>query len=96
MLIRPAPPVLRSNPYAIPALIAAGLTVAAVRAGIYGLPTALGAAAVCFAIRMIGARFHLNAPGPLGNGRHHGQRGDHHDRDRRGDDQHGDDRGASD
>jgi len=58
--------VLRSELYAIPALVAAAITVAAMRMGIYGLPTALGAAAVCFAIRMLGVQFGLNAPTPCG------------------------------
>jgi uncharacterized membrane protein YeiH len=52
--------------YAIPALIAAGITVATIRMGIYGLSAALAAAAVCFVIRMLGVHFGLNAPGPPG------------------------------
>jgi uncharacterized membrane protein YeiH len=58
--------VLCSDLYAIPALVAAVLTVGAIQAGIYGLPAALGAAAVCFVVRMLGVRFRLQAPGPLG------------------------------
>ena len=65
-LIGKIPTVLRSELYAIPALVAAAITVAAMRMGIYGLPTALGAAAVCFVIRMLGVRFGLNAPTPRG------------------------------
>jgi uncharacterized membrane protein YeiH len=65
-LVRQIPSVLRSDLYAIPALIAGALAAGAVRAGLYGLPAALGAAAVCFAIRMLGVRFGLNAPGPPG------------------------------
>jgi uncharacterized membrane protein YeiH len=65
-LIRQIPSVLRSDLYAIPALIAAALTAGAVRAGIYALPAALGAAAVCFVVRMLGWRFQLHAPGPRG------------------------------
>jgi uncharacterized membrane protein YeiH len=65
-LIGKIPTVLRSGLYAIPALVAAAITVAAMRMGLYGLPTALGAAAVCFAIRMLGVRFGLNAPTPRG------------------------------
>jgi uncharacterized membrane protein YeiH len=71
-LVREIPSVLHSELYAIPALVAAALTAGAVRAGIYGLPAALGAAAVCFAIRMLGIRFRLNAPGPPGAGPHEG------------------------
>jgi uncharacterized membrane protein YeiH len=66
-LVRRIPSVLRSDLYAIPALVAAGITVATAKAGLYGLPAALGAAAVCFVIRMLGVRFRLNAPGPPGN-----------------------------
>lgn len=65
-LIGQVPTVLRSELYAIPALIAACLTVAAIRLDVYSLATALGAAAVCFVIRMLGVRYQLNAPGPRG------------------------------
>ncbi|GAB7068859.1 trimeric intracellular cation channel family protein [Mycobacterium hodleri] len=65
-LVRQIPTVLRSELYAIPALVAAAITVATMRMGLYGLPAALGAAAVCFVIRMIGVRFGLNAPSPPG------------------------------
>jgi uncharacterized membrane protein YeiH len=66
-LIRQIPTVLRSELYAIPALVAAAITVATMRLGYYDLPAALGAAAVCFAIRMAGVRYGLNAPSPPGN-----------------------------
>lgn len=69
VLVGQIPTVLRSELYAIPALAAAVLTVAAVEAGVYGLPAALGAAAVCFVIRMLGVRFGLNAPTPPGTRR---------------------------
>ncbi len=65
-LVRQIPSVLRSELYAIPALIAASLTVAAVHLDVYGLPAALAAAAVCFTIRMLGVGFGLNAPRPPG------------------------------
>jgi uncharacterized membrane protein YeiH len=65
-LVGQIPTVLRSELYAIPALVAAAITVATMRLGVYGLPAALGAAAVCFAIRMLGVRFGLNAPTPPG------------------------------
>jgi uncharacterized membrane protein YeiH len=65
-LVGQVPVVLRSELYAIPALIAAAITVAAIRMDVYGLPAALAAAVVCFAIRMLGVRFGLNAPGPPG------------------------------
>ena len=70
VLIGQIPTVLRSELYAIPALVAAAITVAAIRLDLYGLAAALGAAAVCFVIRMLGVRFGLNAPGPLGTNRH--------------------------
>jgi uncharacterized membrane protein YeiH len=75
-LVREIPSVLQSELYAVPALIAAAITVATVRAGVYGLSAALGAAAVCFVIRMLGVRFGLNAPGPPGS-RDPGSRDEH-------------------
>ena len=66
VMVGQIPTVLRSELYAIPAIVAAGITVATVQWGIYGLPAALAAAAVCFVIRMLGVRFGLNAPGPPG------------------------------
>ncbi len=65
-LVGQIPTVLRSELYAIPALAAAAITVAALELGIYGLPAALAAIGVCFVIRMLGVRFGLNAPGPPG------------------------------
>jgi uncharacterized membrane protein YeiH len=65
-LVGEVPSVLRSDLYAIPALVAAGITVVLVEARLYGLSTALGAAAVCFVIRMLGVRFGLQAPRPPG------------------------------
>lgn len=66
VLLGQIPTVLRSELYAIPALVAAAITVAAIRLDVYGLAAALVAAAVCFVIRMLGVRFQLNAPGPPG------------------------------
>ena len=57
VLIRRVPAVLTSGLYAIPALVAATITVVATRTGIYGLPAALCAAAACFGIRMLGVRW---------------------------------------
>lgn len=57
VLIRQVPTVLTSELYAIPALLATA-------AGVYGLPAAVGAAGLCFGIRLLGVRFGLNAPGP--------------------------------
>jgi uncharacterized membrane protein YeiH len=58
------PTVLRRELYAIPAMVAAGITVAVMHLDAYGVGTALAAAAVCFAIRMVGVRYDINAPGP--------------------------------
>jgi uncharacterized membrane protein YeiH len=66
VLIRRIPVVLRSELYAIPALAAALIVVAADRIGMYGVPAAVGAAVLCFVIRLVGVRFGLNAPGPPG------------------------------
>jgi uncharacterized membrane protein YeiH len=66
VLIRQIPTVLRSELYAIPALIGAAVTVAATRADVYGLPAAVVAAALCVTVRLLGVRFDLNAPKPPG------------------------------
>ncbi len=60
------PVVLRSELYAIPALVAATIVVATDRAGGYGVPAALLAAGTCFAIRMLGVHYRINAPRPPG------------------------------
>jgi uncharacterized membrane protein YeiH len=59
--------VLRSELYAIPALVAATVTVVTDRTGVYGVPAAVGAAVTCFVIRMVGVRYGLNAPRPRGD-----------------------------
>ena len=61
------PVVLRSELYAIPALAAATVVVIADRTGIYSVSVAVGAAALCFAVRMLGVRYQLNAPLPPGS-----------------------------
>ena len=66
MMIGQIPTVLRSELYAIPALIGAGCAAVTYRLGVHGTAAALGCAAVCFVIRMIGVRFDLNAPRPPG------------------------------
>lgn len=63
-LIGRVPVVLRSELYAIPALAGALVVVATDRLGVFGVAAAGGAAALCFAIRMLGVRFGLNAPVP--------------------------------
>jgi uncharacterized membrane protein YeiH len=67
-LIQRVPTVLRSELYAIPALIGATITVLSIRLGVYGAVAAVGAAVACFSIRMLGVHFGLNAPGPPGQG----------------------------
>lgn len=64
MLIGDVPSVLTSGLYAIPALVGATIAVATVRDEVLGIPGAVLAAAACFAIRMVGVRFKLNAPVP--------------------------------
>ena len=69
VLIRRVPSVLSSGLYAIPALVGAALAVISTSTGVnqvLGAPVAVGAAAVCFAIRMVGLRFGLDAPRPPG------------------------------
>jgi uncharacterized membrane protein YeiH len=59
------PVVLRSELYAIPALVAATITVVASKVDAYGAPVAVIAAVICFGIRMLGVRFGINAPRPV-------------------------------
>jgi uncharacterized membrane protein YeiH len=71
VLIRQVPSVLSSGLYAIPALVGAALFVAADSVGVQdvlGVPVALGAAVVCFLIRMVGLHFGIDAPKPPGTG----------------------------
>ncbi len=67
MVTQRVPTVMRSELYAIPALLGATLSVIAVSVGAYGLPAALAAAGTCFALRMVGVRYDLNAPRPRGH-----------------------------
>jgi uncharacterized membrane protein YeiH len=64
VLVAQVPTVLHSDLYAVPALIGAAITVATTRAGAYGVAAAVGAAAACFVIRMVGVRYGLNVPRP--------------------------------
>ena len=69
VLIRQVPSVLSSGLYAIPALVGAAVVVVAATSGVnqvLGAPVALGAAGICFVIRMIGVHFKLDAPRPPG------------------------------
>lgn len=58
------PIVLRSELYAIPALAGALVVVITDQLGVLGVPAAVGAAALCFGIRMLGVRFGIDAPSP--------------------------------
>ena len=72
VLVGEVPSVLSSGLYAVPALVGASLTVAATGTGVdqvLGAPAALGAAGVCFVIRLLGLHFGLDAPRPPGGGR---------------------------
>jgi uncharacterized membrane protein YeiH len=69
VLIRRVPSVLSSGLYAIPALVGAALVVVAEIGSVnhvLGAPVALGAAVLCFGIRMVGLHFDLDAPKPPG------------------------------
>lgn len=63
-LIGQLPSVLSTGFYAVPALIGAGIVVAASGLGVDRLPAVLVAAGACFLIRMLGVHFSLNAPHP--------------------------------
>ncbi|TQN44040.1 putative membrane protein YeiH [Blastococcus colisei] len=67
VLIRQVPSVLSSGLYAVPALVGATVVVVADVLGARGAVAAIGAAAVCFAIRMVGVHFDVNAPFPPGS-----------------------------
>lgn len=68
VLIQKIPSVLTSGLYAIPALVGAFIVVAADRIGAAGPLAAIVAAAVCFAIRMLGVRYDVQAPRPRETG----------------------------
>lgn len=62
VLVRRIPSVLNRGLYAIPAVVAAVITMAAIRGDVYGAPAAVLAAVACFGVRMLGVRFKINAP----------------------------------
>src|SRR4051794_1912767 len=68
VVIREIPSVLSSGLYAIPALVGATVAVVALELGVGGLAAGLVAAAVCFAIRMVGVHFDIDAPRPRAAG----------------------------
>jgi uncharacterized membrane protein YeiH len=71
VLIRQVPSVLSTGLYAVPALVAAVITVAASSIGVYSWQAATVAAAACFLIRVVGVHLSLNAPEPPGAARSH-------------------------
>lgn len=70
MMVSRIPVVLRSELYAVPALAGACLLVVAQQIGVAVVPAAIGGAALCFGIRMLGVRYDLHAPAPRGVDRH--------------------------
>ena len=68
VLVRRIPSVLSSGLYAIPALIGATATVVVTELHVYGLATAVAAAALCFVVRMVGVHFGIDAPRPRAAG----------------------------
>ena len=62
VLIGRIPVVLRSELYALPALAGALALVVAAELGAPEVPAAVGGAALCFVIRMVGVRYGLHAP----------------------------------
>src|SRR3954453_10655541 len=66
VLVGRVPVVLSSELYAIPALAGALALVASDQLGAAEVPAAVGAALLCFGIRMLGVYFDLDAPTPPG------------------------------
>ncbi len=64
ILLREIPVVLRTGLYAIPALFGASVVVAAVKSDSYNVAFPIIGAVVCFAIRIVGVYFDLDAPKP--------------------------------
>jgi uncharacterized membrane protein YeiH len=69
VLIRQVPSVLSSGLYAVPALLGATAVVVADLLDVRGAVAAVGAAALCFCIRMVGVHFDVDAPLPPGSRR---------------------------
>jgi len=65
IMVRQVPAVLSSGLYAIPALIGATATVVLTLLDVHGPATAVGAAVLCFGIRMVGVHYDLDAPMPF-------------------------------
>lgn len=73
VLIRQVPSVLSSGLYAVPALVGATAVVVVELFDVRTAFTTVGAAALCFAIRMVGVHFDVHAPFPPGTRRPEGQ-----------------------
>jgi uncharacterized membrane protein YeiH len=69
VMVRRIPTVLRSELYAVPALLGAAVAVVAARLDVTPLVGALAGAAVCLLVRLLGVGFRLNAPSPPGTRR---------------------------
>jgi uncharacterized membrane protein YeiH len=63
ILVHEIPTVLRGGLYAVPALVGAGIVVAAYKAGDHTVAFPIVGAAVCFLMRMAGLRYDLGLPG---------------------------------
>jgi uncharacterized membrane protein YeiH len=72
MMIGRVPVVLRSELYAVPALVGALVMVAGVEAGLPAGPCAIAGALMCFVVRMLGVHYGLEAPVPRGAPGHDG------------------------
>ena len=66
VLVRRVPNVLRSELYAIPALLGATVAVLITRAAVTPLAASLAGAVVCLVVRLLGVGFRLDAPRPPG------------------------------
>jgi uncharacterized membrane protein YeiH len=62
ILLREIPVVLRTDLYAIPALIGASIVVVGAKVGTHSLVLPLAGAAVCFAIRVAAIHFDVRVP----------------------------------
>jgi uncharacterized membrane protein YeiH len=62
ILVREVPTVLRGGLYAIPALVGAGIVVAAYKTGNYTIAFPIIAAALCFLLRLAGLRYGIGLP----------------------------------
>ncbi|MCZ2860522.1 trimeric intracellular cation channel family protein [Blastococcus sp. VKM Ac-2987] len=66
VLIRQVPSVLSSGLYAVPAIVGATAVVVPELLDVRGPAATVGAALLCFTIRMLGVHFDVNAPFPPG------------------------------